>query len=333
MTTLADRARALEPIGFSPRQARFLATVALHSGYCLRRQYEVSAGVRYGKNVRAFLDDLVARRLAERSVRRADRGHVYHLHERRLYRLIGLDSSRHRRRVSAAGVARRLMVLDHVLATPGTEWLATDADKVAFFVEHLGMAPSALPQQVCPAARTGGTTGVRYFPHRWPIAAVGQPPVVQFVALVTDALGRTLERFLADHAALLGSLPVWTVVAVAPKTSTALATCHDTLQRFLARPRSTVGSRIDDIRWHFTTRRAVEHGEWARLSVADLDRFRGERQRLESADVDALYRDWLVRGEAALQTSASGSGGSAGRLITAVLPFDYSQFGSLPGVA
>lgn len=333
MTTLADRAQAIEPLGFSPRQARFLATVALHSGYCLRRQYEVSAGVRYGKNVRAFLDDLVTRGLAERSIRRADRGHVYHLHGRRLYRVLGLDTSRHRRPVSAAGVARRLMVLDHVLATPGIEWLATDADKVALCVEHLGVAPSALPQQACPTSRTGGTTGVRYFPHRWPIAVAGQPPRVHLVALVTDALGRTLVSFLADHAALLGSLPAWTVVAVAPKTSTALATCHDTFQRFLARPRSTVGSRIDDIRWHLATRRAVEQGEWARLSVVDLDRFRGERQRLESADIDALYRDWVVRGDAALQARAAGSVVSGGQLITAVLPFDYSQFGSLPGVA
>lgn len=333
MRTLADRAQALEPLGFTPRQARFLAIVALHSGYCLRRQYEVSAGVHYGKNLRALFDELVTRRLAERSTLRADRGHVYHLCGRQLYRVLGLDTSRHRRPISAAGVARRLMVLDYVLSAPGTEWLATEADKVTHCVEHLGVPHIALPQQTCGALRRGGATGVRYFPQGWPVAVVGQPPQVQLVALVTDARGRTFERFLIDHAALLASVSAWTVVAVAPKTSPGLAACHDTFARFRARPLPAIRSRLDDIRWHLATRRAVEQGAWAQLSVADLDRFRGERQRVDPVAIDALYRDWLVHGDAALQGQTAGSAGCAGQLITTVLPFDYSQFGSLPGVA
>ena len=337
MTTLADRAQALEPLGFTPRQARFLATVALHSGYCLRRQYEASAGVRYGKNVRTFLDGLVTRRFADRFVSRADRGHVYHLHGRTLYRVIGHETSRHRRTVSAACVARRLMVLDYVLASPGIEWLATDDDKVALFADQFGVASSVLPQQTSPAARRGGAPTRRYFPHRWPVALAGDPPAVQFVALVTDALGRTFEGFLADHAALLRSLTAWTVVAVAPKTATGLATCQDTFRRFLVRPSSTVGVRIDDLRWYLATRRAVEQGEWARLSVSDIDRFRGERVRFDLPAIDTLYREWLTRGDAALgaRTDAPSAAValSGGRLITAILPFDYSQFGSLPGVA
>ena len=57
--TFEDRVRALEPLGFTPRQTRFMVTVALHSGYCLRRQYSAFAGVAYGKNVCDFLDRLV----------------------------------------------------------------------------------------------------------------------------------------------------------------------------------------------------------------------------------------------------------------------------------
>jgi hypothetical protein len=37
LMTLENRAQALESLGFTARQARFLAAVALHSGYCLRR--------------------------------------------------------------------------------------------------------------------------------------------------------------------------------------------------------------------------------------------------------------------------------------------------------
>ena len=43
--TFDERVQALEPLGFTPRQTRFLVTVALHSGYCLRRQYSAFAGV------------------------------------------------------------------------------------------------------------------------------------------------------------------------------------------------------------------------------------------------------------------------------------------------
>ena len=43
--TFDDRVRALEPLGFSERQTRFLVTVALHSGFCLRRHYMAFAGL------------------------------------------------------------------------------------------------------------------------------------------------------------------------------------------------------------------------------------------------------------------------------------------------
>ena len=69
--TFDDRAQAVMALGFTDRQARFLVTVALHSGYCLRRQYEAFAGVRSGQNVRAFLDGLVTRGVAERCAGRA----------------------------------------------------------------------------------------------------------------------------------------------------------------------------------------------------------------------------------------------------------------------
>ena len=62
--TFDERVAALTPLGFTPRQTRFLVTAAPHSGYCLRRQYLAFAGVRYGKNVCDFLEALVRRRLA-----------------------------------------------------------------------------------------------------------------------------------------------------------------------------------------------------------------------------------------------------------------------------
>ena len=45
MSSLDERARGLDRFGFTPRQAKFVATVALHSGYCLRRQYAAFANL------------------------------------------------------------------------------------------------------------------------------------------------------------------------------------------------------------------------------------------------------------------------------------------------
>jgi hypothetical protein len=50
--TFDERVRALEPLGFSESQTRFLVTVALHSGFCLRRHYTAFAGLKYGAGVR-----------------------------------------------------------------------------------------------------------------------------------------------------------------------------------------------------------------------------------------------------------------------------------------
>jgi hypothetical protein len=52
---------------------------------------------------------------------------------------------------------------------------------------------------------------------------------------------------------------------------------------------------------------------------------------------DELYLAWQRHGEAAFASSAASTPShamrSVGTLVTELLPFDYSQFGSLPGVA
>ena len=44
-----DRVQAVAHFGFTPRQARFLVTVMLHSGVCLQRQYTAFAGIVHGQ--------------------------------------------------------------------------------------------------------------------------------------------------------------------------------------------------------------------------------------------------------------------------------------------
>ena len=62
--TVDERAAAVEPFGFTPRQARFLTTVMLHAGVCVQRQYAQFAGIANGQLTRDFFARLVRDRIA-----------------------------------------------------------------------------------------------------------------------------------------------------------------------------------------------------------------------------------------------------------------------------
>jgi hypothetical protein len=329
--TLEDRVTAVAAFGFTPRQARFLVTVALHSGYCLRRQYEAFAGIQYGKNVREFLDGLVGQRLAERFTGRADRGHVYHLHARALYRAIGQEDNRNRRTASAAQIARKLMVLDYVLSRPGVPWYATENEKADLFVTRCGVPADALPRRTFEGTTSETTQTTRYFVHKLPIYVAGEPPVPHFVYLTTEGSADGLTGFLRDHAPLFRHLPAWTVVAIGPVQWPGLRAAFE---RYVAHASTVASASLDDLRWYFERRRIVERGELAQIPVQDLRRFRDLRQRLDTPAYSARYAAWLASGEIGPATDGpTGVEPSVGQLVTETLPFSYEQFGSLPGVA
>ena len=60
--TDAERIDAVAKLGFMPRQAGFLVTVAMHAGVCLSRHYATYAGLVWGQIVRDFFAMLVKRR-------------------------------------------------------------------------------------------------------------------------------------------------------------------------------------------------------------------------------------------------------------------------------
>jgi hypothetical protein len=296
------------------------------SGYCLRRQYEAFAGVRYGKNVRAFLDGLVTRGLAERFAGRSDRGRVYHVHGRTLYRCIGEIDSRNRRPAGPALIARKLMLLDAVIRRPDVAWFATDTDKIAVFVERFRVPVSVFPTQV--AARASHGANGRHFAHKLPIFLTLDSSMPHFVYLSTDGGAEAFAGFLRDHEALLRCLPRWTVVVVGRTEWPSLRTVFDRFAASLAVP-----ATHDDLRWFFERRQLVERGDLAQVSVWDLRRYRELRQRFDSRAHHEMYADWLTTGRISATTPGSPTGDSHGTMVTDVLPFAYEQFGSLPGVA
>ena len=335
--TFEERVTALAPLGFTPRQTRFLVTAALHSGYCLRRHYLAFAGIRYGKTVRDFFEALVRRELAHSLLYQPNRGHVYHLHATALYRALAQRDNRNRRAVSPAVIARKLMLLDYVLTQPDAEWYATEEDKVALFTREFGVPLDDLPRRVYEPTDHHSRATTRYFIHKLPVYRTADRGIVHFVYLVNDATGHAFEQFLTDHVRVFSRLREWSVVAVCPLGLSGLTVCRTVFDRFAATTwRSAPREDLADARWFFTTRRLVESGDLSALSVGDLDRFCDARRRFANSQMEALYSAWLANGDRALEPRDGGAAEVSPRtaqLLHYELPSTYSQFGSFPGVS
>lgn len=309
--TLAERVAAVQALGFTPRQAAFLTTVALHSGYCIRRQYAAFAGLKYGKNVRDFLDRLVDCKLADRITVRADRGSIYHLFARRFYTAIGQENNRNRRRASLPTIARSLMLLDFVLEHREFDWYATEADKMELFVTRLGVPESVLPQRGYKAKeshRPAADDTTRYWIQKLPLFVAENS--VHFVCLVTDPQASGIESFVREHAPLLRHLPAWSLHAVMPKGVSTDDVCTAAYQRALSAA-SLASVSKEDLAWFGRTRQLVAQHNLRELGVADLARYRQLSAQIGHR-LDTRF---------------------AGPLILHGLVHSYSQFGSFAGLA
>lgn len=290
--TFDERADAVEPFGFTPRQARFLTTVMLHAGVCVQRQYAQFAGIANGQLTRDFFARLVRDRIATAYPCWRGVGRVYHVHHKALYRAIGESDNRHRRRLIIGRASDRLMVLDAVLRAPDTPWLGSEAEKVTACVHRLGVELADLPQLTFEA---GGEQTVRYFPAKLPIAIAGPELTLLFVAAETDA--RAFRSFLQAHRRLIeranrGSLrlAVPRSLAMAPRSHGAIA------HAFFAPPlRPAV---LDEFRWYCQTRLRLERAS-SPIAPPDRPRFLVAKRAFGAPRFFETYREWVKLGDAA----------------------------------
>jgi hypothetical protein len=164
---LAERARALEPLGWTRRRAEWIARACAHGGVFTRAQWTSFLGCHHEKVGRA-VRKLVAQGVAveEKPPGINGIGRICRIHGRRIYRALGLGDHRRRRITSPAVMMRRLLGLDYVLEHPRLPWLPSEADRVAAF-EALGIERELLPQRV----HRGALGGLRrFFPLGLPIA-------------------------------------------------------------------------------------------------------------------------------------------------------------------
>ncbi|MDE0652229.1 MAG: hypothetical protein OXI26_01055 [bacterium] len=172
--TLAERAAALRGLGWTRRQADWLALVCLHSGVFTRSQYQARYDVTAGRAtrfVRALVDAGVARDAALLDRQGGRPTSVCHVHGRALYRALGIENNRHRRRSSRELTIHRLLSLDYVLEHRDLPWLPTEPDKVAYF-RRLGVPAAALPRREYRGPSSTRSTR-RYFAFKLPVAGNG----------------------------------------------------------------------------------------------------------------------------------------------------------------
>src|SRR6266852_5913368 len=142
--TLQDRIAALERFGYDRDEAHFLVITALHSGYFVRRQFlSFIKGTKGWKDV-ALLNKLKANAHGDVSVLRHNRM-VYHLGAKPLYDALGEKDNRNRRERQPSTIKNKLMGLDFVLNHLQHEYLATEREKLDYFVGSLKIAPEILP--------------------------------------------------------------------------------------------------------------------------------------------------------------------------------------------
>ena len=115
-----------------------------------------------------------------------------------LYRALGVENIRHRRKARPPVVMRRLLSLDFVLEHPGMNWLPAEPEKVEFF-EGLGLSRRLIPRRIYYGA-VG--TRKRYFALKLPLAVDAETVTFAYV----DP-GHQTDRELHSWGAAHG--PLW----------------------------------------------------------------------------------------------------------------------------
>ncbi len=194
--------------GYSEREAAFLYIVAVHSGYFLRRQFN-----RFVSRERGAIATYFLRRATELNhiteLPCAEGRRIYHLSDRQVYRLVGLDSSQGRRIKSPGEILRRLMTLDYVLRhLDGERFIETQEAKRQLFTQ-LRVRPEAIQD-------------AESFRHLVPLSLVEGPESSAVHLAFLDEGQRSSSlfvRFLSTHAQLLRSLPVAEIIYVSTVTT------------------------------------------------------------------------------------------------------------------
>ena len=164
---LRGRERALAALGWTGREAEWIALVCLHSGAFTRAQF-----CHYFEAHRSAARRIVRTLLERREAVESEwpvvngGGKSCRISSKPIYRALGIENIRHRRKATVSVLKRRLLSLDFVLEHPGLNWLPTEGEKVEF-IEGLGVHSNLIPRRIYYGAVRAQK---RYFALKLPVA-------------------------------------------------------------------------------------------------------------------------------------------------------------------
>jgi hypothetical protein len=323
LMTNDERIAAIRRFGYTGREAAFLCLAALHGGYFLRRQYDAFLQRRCGGNT----DRLIGKAVSQNHVRvheSANRTQIYHLRASRFFDVIGEEDNRNRRWRQPYPVKVKLMGLDFVLAHQQHHYLATEVEKLDYFVGTLGLKHTYLPQRTY-QSRSGLIT-TRFFVDKFPVfladASGAALPAVSF-CYVDGSVGKPsgFSTYMGQYRALFGRLADVQVIYVAadqhlfPKAG-----------RIFRRFYRNGGERL---REHFRARDLFERRETTSFGKSRLDLLREELVEFGGPEYEAVYQLWRKQGDSVLGGDRDALDDGSGHFATYRLDHHYELFGDL----
>ncbi len=283
---------ALQALGYTESEARFLYIVATHSGYFVARQFLAFTSGHWGKRTTTFWGKLHAKKHA-RTEYFPKSGKVYHVFSRRLYRQIDKENIRNRREHEFEYIQRRIGILDFVLSHPHCEYLETEPEKVSYFCDQLKVPIHFLPAKIYYGQRTSQPT-VRYFVDRFPMFlgsdASSPLPVVTFTYL--QGLEASLTEFvhhLRVYLPLFRQLSEFRFLYLA-RLDSHFEKAKELFDSVVAIP---LGSDVSgELCRYFQIRKAWDLKRYASVTEGDLIFRNQAKTRFVGERFEHLYRGW-----------------------------------------
>jgi hypothetical protein len=283
---------AIESLGYTADESRFLYIVATHSVYFVPRQFIAFTGASCGKHPRRFTEKLESRGHATWRVYQGVGG-VYHLFSWRLYRLIDRENLCNRRRHSTEFIGTRLLLLDFILANLTHDYFELEQDKVRYFSEELAIPKKALPAKTYEGVSTSEPT-LRYFVDKFPLfldssAGSSSPVVTLSYVDAGQASLAGLANHLNAYKPLFGHLPRFRFLYIAA-SAVRFVRAEQCFRSLVAIP---LGQRArEELERYFRLRAAWERKQYAQLSNDDIEWLDQANRRFGGPEIDRVYAAW-----------------------------------------
>jgi hypothetical protein len=330
--TLEQEIQAIESFGYTSAEARFLRMVALHGGYCVRRQFLHSANCELGKRAQDFIDKVTARKHACREIYREDR-HIYRLHYKPIYTAIGQEGNRNRREHQPATIRLRLMGLDFVLEHPDHQFLATEQDKLRYFFETRKIEARLLPSR---AFCVNGVFLTRHFVDGFPLfLSGGDSSGISFCYIDDGQFSMAAFRsYLRQYHRLFQALsPV--AVSFVTQNQHRFEAARKAIRRFCDRLADSARPSADTSRLlaHFPHRVLWERRETRQLNKGQMDRLADDLHTFDGPRYTRLFELWQQDGDDAVRAELAAENEMQMSLninfMSCFLEHDYDLFGNL----